>query len=117
MKKSRKSWRLQQKIQHDLLPECKTDVLPIKLDWFFTPASHIGGDFFNYFVDDQYLCFYLIDIAGHGISAAMYGIYLNRLLSPGKQNKSGLMHQKNTDFFTNPVAVVSALNQECVPTR
>jgi sigma-B regulation protein RsbU (phosphoserine phosphatase) len=104
------------KIQHDLLPECKTDVLPIKLDWFFTPASHIGGDFFNYFIDDQYLCFYLIDIAGHGISAAMYGIYLNRLLSPGKQNKSGLVHQKDTDFFTSPVAVVSALNQElCQP--
>ena len=104
------------RLQRNLLPESKTNALPIKLDWLFSPASHIGGDFFNYFVDDQYLCFYHIDIAGHGISAAMYGIYLNRLLLPAKQNKCGLVHQKDTDFYTDSVAVVSALNQElCRP--
>ena len=104
------------RLQRNLLPESKLNALPIKVDWLFSPASHIGGDFFNYFVDDQYLYFYHIDIAGHGISAAMYGIYLNRLLSSNKQTENGLVYQKDINFFTNPAAVVSALNQElCRP--
>lgn len=100
------------KIQQNMLPKSKETALPITVDWYFSPASDVSGDFFNYFVDEQYVYFYHIDIAGHGISAAMYAIYLNRLLSPNKQSDIALGNQRDSEFYSKPSVVANALNQE-----
>ncbi|MFQ5600212.1 MAG: PP2C family protein-serine/threonine phosphatase [Candidatus Krumholzibacteriia bacterium] len=47
-------------------------------------ASHIvAGDIFNYFEIDERTCgFYLADVSGHGVAAAMLAIWVSRTLQP-----------------------------------
>jgi phosphoserine phosphatase RsbU/P len=52
-------------------------------NWIFEASSFIGGDIFDYFlIGESHICFYIVDVAGHGVSAAMqaFTIY-NDILS------------------------------------
>ncbi|WP_192805259.1 PP2C family protein-serine/threonine phosphatase [Noviherbaspirillum aerium] len=54
-----------------LLPE-PGNIGPVHFDWFFQASSYVSGDCFDYFpIDKRYLCFYVVDVSGHGVSAAM----------------------------------------------
>jgi sigma-B regulation protein RsbU (phosphoserine phosphatase) len=71
------------KIQQDLLPHSQQTGLPIDLAWAFMPADELAGDIFNFYpLDERHLGFYLIDVSGHGIPAAMLSVHLARILSP-----------------------------------
>ena len=35
------------------------------------PAFHVGGDFYSYLVNEDVLCFLLLDAVGHGLSSAL----------------------------------------------
>lgn len=62
-----------------------------KLDWFMLPSSYLAGDMLGYFlVDSRHLVFYLLDVAGHGIPAALLSVTLNRMLTPA--SGSSLLH-------------------------
>lgn len=51
--------------------------------WIFKPCEEIGGDIFNFFeLDEQYIGFYLLDVVGHGVPAALLSVTLSRLLLP-----------------------------------
>jgi sigma-B regulation protein RsbU (phosphoserine phosphatase) len=44
----------------------------VTIDWRFEPCSSLGGDSFGYhWIDDDNLAIYLIDVAGHGVGAAL----------------------------------------------
>lgn len=44
----------------------------IRFDWLFEASNFIGGDIFNYFpVGENHVGFYIVDVAGHGVAAAM----------------------------------------------
>jgi sigma-B regulation protein RsbU (phosphoserine phosphatase) len=52
-----------------LLPEPLTE--PIQIEAKFIPSRQLGGDSFDYFwLDDNNLAMYLLDVAGHGLKAA-----------------------------------------------
>jgi sigma-B regulation protein RsbU (phosphoserine phosphatase) len=69
-------------IQRELLPRSKIDSLPLELAWDFMPADELAGDIFNFFaLDDEHLGFYLADVCGHGVPAAMLSVHVARLLS------------------------------------
>jgi len=56
----------------------------IRFDWLFRPSNLIGGDMFGYFpLDERYLVFYLLDVAGHGIPSALLSFTVNKILSQG----------------------------------
>lgn len=59
----------------------------VSFDWIFEASSYVGGDIFDYFqINENNLCFYLIDVAGHGVSAAMMAFSVqNYLLSSSHQ--------------------------------
>lgn len=63
-----------------LLPEfLTTEILTIQ--YKFIPSLHLGGDIFDYFfLDEQYLVFYLLDVSGHGLKAALPSISILNLL-------------------------------------
>lgn len=85
-----------------LLPEKITEG-PIKTDWKFVSSTSLGGDAFGYYwLDDDNFVFYLLDVCGHGVGAA--------LLSVSALNVIKFQTLPNTDF-TNPNQVVSALNE------
>ncbi|MBK5969433.1 MULTISPECIES: PP2C family protein-serine/threonine phosphatase [Thiorhodovibrio] len=70
-------------IQRDLLPHSAALGLPVRLAWSLMPADELAGDSFNVFAfDERYLGFYVIDVSGHGVPAAMLSVHLARTLAP-----------------------------------
>ena len=98
-----------------LLPD-KLRKGPIRTDWRFIPSAHLGGDSFGYdWIDEDHFAFYLLDVSGHGVGAALLSVSaLNALRSqslpqtdfrqPGQVitalNKAFPMEQQNGLFFT-----------------
>src|SRR5271157_895943 len=74
----------------------------IKTDWRFVPSAELGGDSFGYhWLDDDHFAFYLLDVSGHGVGAA--------LLSVSAMNALRSQALPNTDF-RQPSQVLFALN-------
>lgn len=73
-------------MQLAVLPK-RADFGRICFDWIFEASSYVGGDILDYFrIDDTHLCFYVVDVAGHGVSAAMMAFSAqNYLLSSSHQ--------------------------------
>ena len=74
-----------------------------KIDWRFFPCTSLGGDSFGYhWIDDEHFAIYLIDVAGHGVGAALLSVsVLNALRSQSLPE---------TDF-RRPEQVSVALNE------
>lgn len=85
-----------------LLPPPQT-LGSIKADWRFIPSASLGGDAFGYHdLDDDHLAFYLLDVCGHGVGAA--------LLSVSALNAIRSEALPSTDF-RDPGAVLAGLNR------
>lgn len=85
-----------------------SSLLPVPLtgtvatDWRFLPCATLGGDTFGYhWIDDDHFAFYLLDVCGHGVKAA--------LLSVSVLNAIRSQNLPNTDF-RQPGQVLSRLN-------
>jgi sigma-B regulation protein RsbU (phosphoserine phosphatase) len=85
-----------------LLPERCTRG-PVRTDWRFIPSTALGGDSFGYeWLDDEHFAFYLLDVSGHGVGAALLSVsVLNALRSQSL---------RETDFH-EPGQVLTALNR------
>lgn len=100
---------------YSLLPD-KLNKGDIRTDWRFIPSAELGGDSFGYdWIDEDHFAFYLLDVSGHGVGAALLSVSaLNALRSqslpqtnfrdPGQiltaLNKAFQMDQQNGLFFT-----------------
>jgi phosphoserine phosphatase RsbU/P len=84
-------------------------LLPPRLDggvaacWQFLPSTELGGDVLNYkWLDDRHFAVFVLDVCGHGLSAAFFSISVLNMLRtralPG------------TDL-RDPAAVLRALNE------
>ena len=74
----------------------------LRTDWRFIPSKHLGGDAFGYFsLDKEHFVTFLLDVCGHGISAA--------LLSISVMNTLRSQALPATDF-RDPAAVMASLN-------
>ncbi len=103
------------KMQKSLLPDAALTLSGLNFDWIFYPSSFVAGDIFNFFsIDNNHICFYLLDVAGHGIPAAMLSVTLSKLLSPSPQMGRPLKHfipETQQYEITPPAAVLVELNQ------
>ncbi|SJZ40796.1 SpoIIE family protein phosphatase [Selenihalanaerobacter shriftii] len=71
------------KIQESLFPNVLPEVPGIGLATWHTFAKHMGGDFYDIFrIDDEYLGFYLADVSGHGIDAALMTMFIKSNIEP-----------------------------------
>ncbi|MDX8410560.1 MAG: fused response regulator/phosphatase [Mariprofundaceae bacterium] len=99
------------KIQRSLLPAETLKLPGLKLDWRFQPSDAVGGDLLNAFpLGDEDIGFYLLDVSGHGIQAALLAVSVSRLLferNPG----DGLLIGP-TGEVRAPDEVMNALNQQ-----
>ncbi len=72
------------RIQQSLLPTSLPDTPGITLAWTFRPCTKLAGDILNIHpLDSRHLAMYMIDVAGHGVAAALFAVTLSRLLSAG----------------------------------
>jgi sigma-B regulation protein RsbU (phosphoserine phosphatase) len=71
------------RLQKSFLPKKAPQVPGLEFAWFFKPCEMIAGDTFHCFkLDDEYVAFYLLDVSGHGVPAAMLSVMLSRTLTP-----------------------------------
>ena len=104
-------------LQLSLLPTVSEIHPNYSLDWLVLPSSFLAGDNLNYFImQERYLIFYHLDVAGHGIPSALLSVTLNQLLSP--QPGSPMVRfdpQLELKRIVPPVEVVSELNRRFQP--
>jgi PAS domain S-box-containing protein len=68
--------------QLNILPEKGKIINDIEAQWLFYPSLFGSGDLFNFLrLDDHQTAFYLLDVMGHGFSAAILSITINNFLS------------------------------------
>ncbi len=85
----KKDLDMAKRLQHSILP-INVDIKGIDFHYKYIPCDFLGGDFLEiYSIDDKHVGFYIADVSGHGVSAAMLTVFLkssiNRsLLSPAK---------------------------------
>lgn len=70
-------------IQQSLLPQKLPQFEQLDIAWKFMPSAQIGGDIFNALpLDDHHLAFYMIDVSGHGVPAALVTFSVSQALQP-----------------------------------
>ncbi|MFM8331884.1 MAG: PP2C family protein-serine/threonine phosphatase [Candidatus Methylumidiphilus sp.] len=75
---------------------------PVLTAWHYLPSAELGGDIFDYFwLDGERFAFYVLDVCGHGVGAALHSVSIFNVL-----------RQKalpNVDF-ASPAEVLQALD-------
>jgi sigma-B regulation protein RsbU (phosphoserine phosphatase) len=71
------------RLQQALLPAVPPATPGLRWAWVYRPCEQLGGDIFNVFeIDPAHVGFYLLDVSGHGVKAALLSVTLSRLLVP-----------------------------------
>ena len=98
-------------MQLSLLPE-RADFGRVRFDWMFEASSYVGGDMFDYFaIDARHLCFYVIDVSGHGVSAAMMAFSAQHLLLSSAQQIAKTIARQGGDIGSAAEAMVAGYNR------
>jgi serine phosphatase RsbU (regulator of sigma subunit)/pSer/pThr/pTyr-binding forkhead associated (FHA) protein len=64
--------RLAQEVQLRFLPQAEPQVFGYDFYSWYRPASHVGGDYYDYFrLNEQTWVIVVADVVGHGIAAAL----------------------------------------------
>ena len=112
------------RMQRASLPNATSPFPQLALGTLFHAAVEVAGDAYDFFgLDDRHLGFYLIDVAGHGVAAAMLSFTVSRFLSP-ETSGIALRHARNNAIahpdsslpghIVPPNRVVEALNERFV---
>ncbi|MDH3582974.1 MAG: SpoIIE family protein phosphatase [Phycisphaerae bacterium] len=70
------------RIQRAYLPAAVPDAPGWDFAWVFKPCQQLGGDMLNIVrLDDDHLGFYILDVVGHGVAAALLSVSICRSLA------------------------------------
>ncbi len=100
-------------LQKSLLPKRVPNCKSLKFASYFRPCEEVGGDIYNVLrLDDEHLAIYLVDVSGHGFSAAMMTALITQALSRsgGIITKTG--EDGATETISQPDQVLRELDQE-----
>jgi sigma-B regulation protein RsbU (phosphoserine phosphatase) len=102
------------KIQRSLLPKELNSLEGLSIAWKFKPCGKIGGDIFNLIrLDNEHYAVYIIDVAGHGVPAAMVAVSVFQYLQPQNGNLIIQSHENSeTQEIRQPSQVLKFLDQE-----
>jgi len=102
-------------VQQNLLPEPDLETQGVACNWRFRPSSYMSGDIFNFFpLDERHVGFYLLDVSGHGVPAAMRSVALSVALTPDGAHNSPLKRYDaacGDIVVVRPSDVISELNE------
>jgi len=71
-------------IQQSLLPDRSPQIGNIQVAWRFEPCEQVGGDIFNIQnMDERKVGFYMLDVCGHGVPAALISVAVSQFLNSG----------------------------------
>ncbi|MFN0306184.1 MAG: PP2C family protein-serine/threonine phosphatase [Burkholderiales bacterium] len=84
-----------------ILPE--PQATPVAVDWRFIPSTELGGDAFGYhWIDAEHFAFFILDVSGHGVGAALHAATVTNAL------RSETLRAVD---FTRPADVLTRLNE------
>ncbi len=94
------------RIQLSLLPEEPLNRGAVRAAGSCRPARHVGGDFFDYWVQDDRVCIVVADVSGHDIGAALMATAMRSVMRSQAAHRSsvaGLLAQVNRALFEDLV--------------
>ena len=104
------------KIQVSFLPSRAPDLNGVTAVWELLPCDELAGDTLNAFrLNDRYSAFFVLDVSGHGVQAALLSATLNHLLAPrGGQarEEDSATGESETTGPVSPVEVLTQLNRQ-----
>lgn len=93
-------------MQMAMLPSPRLKLDGVECEWLFAPSSYLSGDMLNVnAIDDEHVTFYSIDVAGHGVQAALLSVIVSRLLARGAE-------VQDSSAPLSPAAVVGEMNKQ-----
>jgi sigma-B regulation protein RsbU (phosphoserine phosphatase) len=102
-------------VQKRLLPSDATVAGAVQFASLFCPSALVSGDIFNVLpLDDDRCAFYVVDVAGHGVSASLTAVSLSSILT--RDFLTGFEHAddglaRSVDGVPSVDAVVATLNE------
>ncbi len=102
-------------VQRSLLPSTLPEIPGVRFAWMFEPCADLAGDILDVFsLDDEHVAFYLLDVSGHGVRAALLSVTLSRILAP-QGDRPSLVQRRRRDGDglepTPPHEVAEELNR------
>ncbi|QDV26423.1 Blue-light-activated protein [Aureliella helgolandensis] len=98
--KMQRDLRAAAKIQHALLPTQTEFLSGTSIRWAYLPCDELAGDILDIFpIDANRVAFYVLDVSGHGVQAALLSTTLSRWLS-----------RSSLELKTQPVEMLEHLN-------
>lgn len=100
--------------QQALLPTALPEMAGVRFSWTFRPCADLAGDILNICqLDDTHVAFYLLDVSGHGVRAALLSVTLSHLLTPLPDRPSLLRRRRSGGRLepTPPATVAEELNR------
>ncbi|MEA5444147.1 PP2C family protein-serine/threonine phosphatase, partial [Cyanobium gracile] len=87
----------------------------VTIDRLFLPSSQLGGDCLDfYWLDEQHLVLYILDVSGHGLAAALPSISIHNLLRTqarfNQQYATSHGRRQSDSFLKRPADVLNYLN-------
>ena len=98
---------LARRVQFSLLPKKTPSIPGLDISCFFQPAWHVGGDFYDFIPGpDQSLTFFIGDVSGKGMPAAMLMTMTRAILraeadSPAVPTPETILQKANTKLFAD----------------
>lgn len=98
-------------LQRGVLP-APMEFAGARFDWLFQASSFVGGDTFDYFqVGPTQLCFHVVDVAGHGVAAAMMAFNAQHQLRALSQQTARSLLAQGRSLADTAVQVVDDYNR------
>jgi len=102
-------------VQASLLPAVSPKIHGVDFEWRYEACESLGGDMFNIFrLDERQVGMYVLDVSGHGPSAALQSVTLSHVLTPFDQ-QGGILKRvggKSGRYeVTSPPEVARRLNR------
>lgn len=114
MRESEENLKAAAVIQQSLLPFAAPQVTSFDFAWQFLPCEQVGGDLYNLFwLDENRLGVYVMDVSGHGVPAAMVTTSVSQTLDHFR----GWFQKRTIDGsplheFVTPAEILAELNRE-----
>ncbi len=80
--------------------------------WQYEPSMFLSGDSLNYFQFEDWIIFYVLDVAGHGIPASMLSFSIARMINSEKIPSNPILEIKDGEYKPkSPSKVLDTLNK------
>jgi phosphoserine phosphatase RsbU/P len=98
-------------LQRALLPAELPSFAGLGFTYRFRPSTEVGGDALNVIpLHDEHIAIYMLDVAGHGVAAALLSVTLTHMLSAIPDRSFLYRSSGAAQAIASPAEVVSRLN-------